>query len=104
MKVAQEYEGVTVVDIQDVGKHFALNEGDRLAGNIFPRFYCDADFQIDTESIIQMIDFRSVDDAIVGGLHATFGYAHRPRSVQKFYEARGALPFLGLQVSKVSLI
>jgi hypothetical protein len=94
MEVAQEYDGVTVVEIQDVGKHFALNEGDRLAGDIFPRFYCDADFQIDTQSIIRMIDFLSVDDAIVGGPHATFDYARRPWSVQKFYEARATLPFL----------
>jgi glycosyltransferase involved in cell wall biosynthesis len=94
MEVAQEYEGVTVVEIQDVGKHFALNEGDRLAGDIFPRFYCDADFQINSESIIRMIDFLSVDDAIVGGPHATFDYAHRPWSVKKFYEARATLPFL----------
>jgi hypothetical protein len=94
MEVAQEYEDVTVVEIQDVGKHFALNEGDRLAGDIFPRFYCDADFQIDVESIIRMIDFLSVEDAIVGGPHATFDYAHRPWSVQRFYEARATFPFL----------
>ena len=41
-----------------------------------------------------MIDFLSVDDAIVGGPHATFDYAHRPWSVKKFYEARATLPFL----------
>lgn len=93
-EVAQEYEGVTVVEIQNVGKHFALNEGDRLAGEIFPRFYCDADFQIDTESVDRMIEFLSVDDVVVGGPHATFEYAHRPWGVKKFYEARATIPFL----------
>ncbi len=93
-EISREYAGVTVVEIQETGKHFALNEGDRLAGDIFPRFYCDADFQIDTESIVRMIDFLSVDDAIVGGPLATFAYTTRPWAVQKFYEARDTLPFL----------
>jgi glycosyltransferase involved in cell wall biosynthesis len=92
--VAREYAGVTVVEIQEAGKHFALNEGDRLAGDLFPRFYCDADFQVDAESITRMIDFLSVDEAIVGGPHATFVYTNRPWAVQQFYEARATLPFL----------
>ena len=63
------------------------------AEQTFPRFYCDADFQIDTESIVRMIDFLSVDDAIVGGPLATFAYTTRPWAVQKFYEAPHMFPF-----------
>lgn len=66
-EVAEQFEGVTVVKIDDVGKHFALNEGDRLAGTLFPRLYIDADVRIDSASIDHLVQEMKSDGPIAVG-------------------------------------
>jgi hypothetical protein len=50
-----------------VGKSFALNEGDRLAGDVFPRLYCDADLRLSPSSITALVETLSTEDVKVAG-------------------------------------
>lgn len=43
---ARAFAGVTVVETPEPGKADALNQGDRVAGDLFPRLYCDADVRL----------------------------------------------------------
>ncbi len=65
--VAEQFDGVAVVEIADVGKHFALNEGDRLAASLFPRLYVDADARIDPASIELLVQQLSMEGTIAAG-------------------------------------
>jgi len=76
-EVAMEYPGVEAVEIDQTGKHFALNEGDRLAGQIFPRFYCDADVQISSSSISSLVECLSSGGVLAAGPSADFETAGR---------------------------
>lgn len=64
-QVAEEYSGVTVVEIAEVGKYLALNEGDRLAGDVYPRLYCDADIQLSPTSVTALVAVLTTDEVVV---------------------------------------
>jgi glycosyltransferase involved in cell wall biosynthesis len=72
-QVAEEYPGIVVVEIPDAGKHFALNEGDRLAGDVYPRLYCDADTHISPASIRALVDILTTDDVVAAGPRVRYG-------------------------------
>ena len=86
-EIAEAFEDVRVVEIADVGKHFALNEGDRLAGDIFPRLYCDADVGIDVHSLSRLIDVLTADQAIAAGPTVHYDVAGRSWGVKKYYQS-----------------
>jgi glycosyltransferase involved in cell wall biosynthesis len=86
-ELASEYRGITVVEINDVGKHFALNEGDRLADDIFPRLYCDADVAIDVKSIERIIATLTTDQSIAAGPTVRFDLTNCTRGVVNYYRA-----------------
>ncbi len=50
-ELARGLVGATVVETPTASKSHALNLGDRRAGGIFPRLYCDADVRLDEASI-----------------------------------------------------
>jgi glycosyltransferase involved in cell wall biosynthesis len=93
-EVASEYLGVNVAVVATRGKHYALNEGDRLAADLFPRFYCDADVGIDVASVGRLIDYLEVDEPKVAGPHVTYGVASRPWTVRKYFAALEAVPVI----------
>jgi len=72
-EVAEEYPNVRVVEIEQQGKHYALNEGDRLAGDVFPRLYCDADIDTTAESIRALVDALCTDSVRVAGPTVNYG-------------------------------
>src|SRR5450631_2509448 len=72
-EVAEEYPGIVVVEISDAGKHYALNEGDRLAGDVYPRLYCDADTQIAPTSIRELVGVLTTDDVVAAGPRVRYG-------------------------------
>jgi hypothetical protein len=61
--LAREYPDLLVAEISKASKPQALNEGDRIAGDVFPRLYIDADAQIDLESIRKLIDALQISTA-----------------------------------------
>ena len=86
-EVALEYPGVHVVEIENTGKHFALNEGDRLAGQVFPRFYCDADVRIDADSITALVERLSAGDVLAAGPYADFETAGRSWGMRQYVKS-----------------
>jgi hypothetical protein len=86
-QVAEEYSGVVVVEIDATGKHFALNEGDRLAGDVFPRLYCDADITTTPESIRALVDALDTDEVKVAGPVVHYSVAQSTWAVKMYYRA-----------------
>lgn len=86
-EVAEGYDGVVVVEIEDAGKHLALNEGDRLSGDTYPRLYCDADIQISAASITALVEALTTDDVRVAGPSVRFDDKKSTWSVKLFYRA-----------------
>lgn len=86
-EVAEEYAGVTVVEISDLGKSHALNEGDRLAGDVFPRLYCDADVKISPASITALVTALSTEGVRVVGPAVRYGIERSSRAVQLYFRA-----------------
>jgi glycosyltransferase involved in cell wall biosynthesis len=87
VEVASRYPGVEVIEIDEVGKHFALNEGDRRAGDVFPRLYCDADIDIDVGSIERLVETLTTDETIAAGPTVHFDISNCSRSVRNYYRA-----------------
>jgi glycosyltransferase involved in cell wall biosynthesis len=88
-EVAEEFAGIRVVEIDDVGKYFALNEGDRLAGDVFPRLYCDADIRIDFSSIQRLVDQLTTDQVIAAGPTVRYGVDGCSWGTRKYYHSLG---------------
>jgi glycosyltransferase involved in cell wall biosynthesis len=97
-EVAEEFAGVTVVTIDDTGKHFALNEGDRLAQDIFPRLYCDADVRIEPSSVSALVQALSASETIVAGPEVVYGVDKRSWGIKRYYQALES-PILGRWLS-----
>ena len=89
-QVAEEYE-VTVVEIADAGKHYALNEGDRLAGDVFPRLYCDADLQVTPMTILTLVESLATNEVRAAGPEIRYGVEKSSRPVKMFYRAEECL-------------
>jgi len=87
-QVAEEYPGVVVVEIAGVGKYLALNEGDRLAGDVYPRLYCDADIQLSPNSVITLVDALTTEEVVVAGPEIRYALEGVNWTIKMFY--RGA--------------
>ncbi|MGA7834736.1 MAG: glycosyltransferase [Acidimicrobiales bacterium] len=85
-QVAREYD-VTVVEMDMSGKHYALNEGDRLAGDVFPRLYCDADIRITPSTIQSLIDTLTTDRVRAAGPEIRYDVERSSRAVQLYFRA-----------------
>jgi glycosyltransferase involved in cell wall biosynthesis len=85
--VAEEYPGITVVEIADVGKYHALNEGDRLAGDAFPRLYCDADVHITRDDLSHLIETLITDEVLVAGPTVRYGVEESSWWIRMYYSA-----------------
>ena len=86
-EVAEEYSGVTVVEIQDAGKFYALNEGDRLSGDVYPRLYCDADIQISPASVTALVNALTTDEIRAGGPAIHYGVERSSWAVKMYFRA-----------------
>lgn len=92
-QVAEEYAGVAVAEIESVGKYLALNEGDRLAGDVFPRLYCDADIRLSPSSITALVEALTTEEVKVAA--PTVRYAvEKSTTMLKVYYRAVALPII----------
>jgi glycosyltransferase involved in cell wall biosynthesis len=62
--LAREYSNIVVAEIPEASKAKALNLGDVLAKDAFPRLYVDADVTIDLASIAALISALSVSEVL----------------------------------------
>ncbi|MHB1569769.1 MAG: glycosyltransferase family 2 protein [Acidimicrobiales bacterium] len=90
VEVASGRGGVRVVEVSAPGKSHALNVGDREAGDLFPRLYCDADLRIQAGAVEALIRALDVEDARAVGPHVTYSVEGVSWVVRRFHEALGA--------------
>jgi glycosyltransferase involved in cell wall biosynthesis len=86
-QVAEEYAGIVVVEIDGVGKDHALNQGDLLAGDVFPRLYCDADIQVSPSSIEALIEALTTEEIQVAGPTVHYGVQDSVWAVKMYYRS-----------------
>jgi hypothetical protein len=86
-EVAEEYPGIIVVEIPDAGKHFALNEGDRLAGDVYPRLYCDADTLVAASCLKVLVDLLTSKDVKAAGPRVRYGVEKSAWAVKMYFRA-----------------
>jgi glycosyltransferase involved in cell wall biosynthesis len=87
LQVAEEYPGVVAVEIDAAGKYLALNEGDRLAGDVYPRLYCDADVRISPSSITALAEALTVEEVRVAAPSVRYATEDSTWLVRMFYRA-----------------
>jgi glycosyltransferase involved in cell wall biosynthesis len=92
--IAQSFTGVTVLDEPYASKTRAMNDGDRVSGDVFPRFYVDADIAIDSASIDALVDAASRETALAVGPTVHFNENGAPLLVTWFGRAFSTIGFL----------
>ncbi|HQU27022.1 MAG TPA: glycosyltransferase [Acidimicrobiales bacterium] len=88
--VAAGRDGVRVVEVPEAGKSHALNVGDREAGDLFPRLYCDADVRFEAGAVEALVRALDVEGVRAVAPHATHDVAGAGWVVRRFYDALGA--------------
>jgi glycosyltransferase involved in cell wall biosynthesis len=86
-QVAEQYAGVAVVEIAEGGKYLALNEGDRLAGDVYPRLYCDADLRLSPTSITALVDALTTEEVMVAAPEVRNAVEESTWTVKMFFRA-----------------
>lgn len=86
--VAEKYPRIVVVEIDELGECLALNEGDRLAGDAFPRLYGDADIQISPASIAALVEVLSTDEVKVAGPSIRYNSERSTWLIRMFFRAQ----------------
>ena len=76
-----------VVEIAEVGKYLALNEGDRLAGDVYPRLYCDADIRLSPTSITALVEALTPDEVMVAAPEVRSAVEESTWTVKVFFRA-----------------
>ncbi len=89
-EVAAGREGIRVVEVPEPGKSGALNVGDREAGDLFPRFYCDADVRFEAGAVEALVRALDAEGVRAVAPHATHDVAGAGWVVRRFYDALGA--------------
>jgi glycosyltransferase involved in cell wall biosynthesis len=86
-QVAEEYAGVVAVEIDGAGKYLALNEGDRLAGDVYPRLYCDADLRLSPSSIIALVEALTTEEVKVAAPRVRYAVEESTWMVRMYFRA-----------------
>jgi hypothetical protein len=84
---------VRVIEVARGSKPLALNSGDQ-AVTAFPRFYVDADVQVDIASIRKVVDALRMGDALAAAPRMELDLAGRPWRVRAFYETWSKLHYV----------
>ena len=85
--------GVYVSRLARAGKVEALREGDRLAGDLFPRLYLDADIVVEAEAVRSVIDVLRTGVALAAAPALRVQTSGRPWLVRRYYDFVLASPW-----------
>lgn len=92
--VARRAKGVEVLELSLASKAAALNAGDELAGDVFPRLYLDADVRISIAALGAIADSLRVIEPVIAGPTRTYLLESAPWLVRRYYAALAEIPFL----------
>lgn len=90
--MARATPGVEVLDLEQASKPHALNEAERLVGDVFPRLYVDADVRTDAASIERLVDALRVDTPRAVRPMESYVMEGAPRYVRAYYSMRYVVP------------
>jgi cellulose synthase/poly-beta-1,6-N-acetylglucosamine synthase-like glycosyltransferase len=86
--------GLSVVELDVASKAGAMNAGDELAGDVFPRLYLDADVSIEPESLVALATSLDLDGPRAAGPTVRYETEGSPWLVRRYHSALETLPFL----------
>ena len=82
------------VRVSDVAaKHAALNLGDEIAGDDYPRLYVDGDIRIDPASVLALLAALDVEAPRAVGPTVQYDFSHSPWLAGAFIRTNERLPF-----------
>lgn len=91
--ISSSFEDVTTVE-SNPGKFHALNVGDQVAGDLYPRLYLDADVKISEKSVMELLHALDVAPVRAVGPRLVYDLEGRPFMVRAFYRAQESVPRL----------
>ena len=92
--LARRVPALVVIEIVESGKSNALNVGDVVAGDVFPRLYIDADVQIDLKSLQDIVSSLDVEQPKAAGPVVRYLSDDSPWLIRAYYRAHDSIPFL----------
>lgn len=92
--VARSFEGIHVYEIATASKSAALNLGDEMAREVFPRLYLDADISVDAPAIQRVVEVLDAGPALAAAPELRIALEGRPWLVRSFYEIFRRLPWV----------
>jgi Glycosyl transferase family 2 len=92
-EIARSFEGVEVLVTTLPAKHAALNAGDDVAGDVFPRLYVDGDVRIDPRSVCELVSALDTDAPRAAGPSTRYDLTMSPWLVRAFVRTGERLPF-----------
>jgi glycosyltransferase involved in cell wall biosynthesis len=93
--VARRAAGVEVLELTIASKAAALNAGDELAGDVFPRLYLDADVHITADALGEIAGvLGAATGGAIAGPVTTYLLDASPWLVRRYYAALAEIPFL----------
>jgi glycosyltransferase involved in cell wall biosynthesis len=92
--VARRVKTIEVEEISVASKSAALNAGDDLAGDLFPRLYLDADIRITVDALEGIVKALAGDGGAIAGPERSYLLDDAPWLVRRYYAALAEIPFL----------
>jgi glycosyltransferase involved in cell wall biosynthesis len=90
--VARSFPDVVVAELPEPSKIRALNEGDRLADDIYPRMYADADIHVESGALSRLVAALDGEGPLAAGPSTRFLTDGKPWSIRSFYFTLERLP------------
>lgn len=91
-ELARTAAGVKVLEFAWASKNRALNEGERVAGAVFPRLYVDADVRTTTATLRLLMDALRVDEPLAVRPYETYLDNGADWLVRAYHDARNLWP------------
>lgn len=90
--VARSFPAVVVVELDRPSKASALAAGEEVAGDVFPRFFVDADVVVEPTTMDALIDAASTDGPVAVAPASTFDTDGKPWLVRSHFFGMTSLP------------
>ncbi|GAA4471095.1 hypothetical protein GCM10023094_01120 [Rhodococcus olei] len=90
-EIARAVPGTTVLELDRGSKPAALDAGDEAA-TLWPRVYLDADIQISSAAVLQVLDRLSDGDVLAARPASRYDHRHASTLVRSYFRARERIP------------
>lgn len=91
-EIARSFPGVIVYETDVASQLEGYNAGDDLAGDIFPRFYCDADVLMSEAEIALLVETASREEPVAVAPSVVLDWSESSWTVKAYYRMRDRFP------------